>query len=137
MLEASSGSEESRLATFSVAVKGLAAAPLASRVVELNQQAATDYSGALVALLTALPFGMAAIVMLVMAKHSAATGKPSPLHSSTYCTVMFVAIMYIVHRSLRCAFCASEDSTLAIANLAMTGLYSCMSGTEGGRIACS
>ena len=37
-------------------------------------EAAADHSGSIVALLTALPFGSAAVFMLVMAKHSAATG---------------------------------------------------------------
>lgn len=41
---------------------------------KVNEKAASDYSGAVIALLTALPFGSAALIMLFTAKHSASTG---------------------------------------------------------------
>lgn len=79
------GEPATNLALLTVSMKGVAGAPLGAKVVEqLNQHAATDYSGATIALLTALPFGAAALVMLFMAKHSAVTGgsQPPPLRSA-------------------------------------------------------
>lgn len=62
---------------ISEAVKSVAAAPTLAHVARINEHAATDYSGAVIAMLTALPFGSAALIMLFMAKHSAATGESS------------------------------------------------------------
>jgi len=63
------------MAAISEAVKSVAAAPALAHVARINEHAATDYSGAVVAMLTALPFGSAALIMLFMAKHSASTGE--------------------------------------------------------------
>ena len=66
--------ESAITSSLSVTVKNVAAAPLGAKVARLNEHAATDYSGAVIALLTVLPFSSAAVIMLLMAKHSAATG---------------------------------------------------------------
>lgn len=65
----------STMGAISDTLQSMAAAPMAAHVAKINEHAATDFSGAVIALLTALPFGSAALIMLFMAKHSASTGK--------------------------------------------------------------
>lgn len=65
----------STMGAISGKIQSMAAAPMAAHVAKINEHAAMDYSGAIVALLTALPFGSAALIMLYTAKHSAASGQ--------------------------------------------------------------
>ena len=62
------------MGAISGTLQSMAAAPMVAHVAKINEHAAMDYSGAIIALLTALPFGSAALIMLYTAKHSAATG---------------------------------------------------------------
>lgn len=65
--------------SFSGAIQSIAAAPMSAHVAKINEHAASNHSGAVIALLTALPFGSAALIMLFMAKHSASTGEYTTL----------------------------------------------------------
>ena len=70
-------SSNSTMGAISGTLQSMAAAPMVAHVAKINEHAATDFSGAVIALLTALPFGSAALIMLFMAKHSASTGEPT------------------------------------------------------------
>ncbi len=72
----------STMGAFSETLQSIAAAPISAHVARINEHAATDFSGAVIALLTALPFGSAALVMLFTAKHSASTGE---FHCFSHC----------------------------------------------------